>query len=322
MIRYTIRRILMMPIMLLAISILLYFLINLSDSDPVLNLLGTSATPESISALREEMGLDKPLIVQYFKYMGNALKGDFGTSYYTKTAVVKEIKVRFPITLKLSLLGIGLSMLIGIPLGVLCAAKQYSALDNILSTIAMTMGAMPYFFIAVLLQMLFSIKLQWLPTFGIKSWQGWILPVVTLAFFPICSYLRYTRSSLLDTIRQDYVRTAYSKGNKERTVVLLHALTNALLPIITMTGTNVAAGLGGAIVIESIFSLPGLGLMTVTAIKNKDIPTAMSGILFIAMFYLVIMLIVDLLYAIVDPRLKSKYEGSVKKLNLKKEVAQ
>ena len=309
MLRYILKKIIAIPFMLLVVSVVLFFLVNLSKVDPSATLLGANATQEQRQQLIEELGLDKPLFIQYVNYIKDALHGDFGYSWYSKRDVLDEIQARFPTTLKLALITISFSVMIGIPLGVLCAVKQYHWIDNAVTTTAMCLTGIPEFWIGLMLQLVFSFRLHLLPTYGIKDWKGWIMPVFCLSLPYVSAFIRNVRATMLDCIRQDYIRTARAKGQREHIVIFRHALRNAMLPIITMIGTMIAGLLAGALVIENIFSIPGIGYYIVQSVTNKDIPVVMTGVLFIAIFYLIIMVIIDILYAVVDPRIRASYEG-------------
>ena len=318
--KYIIKRILLMIPTMLIVTALVYLLINITPVDPARIILGTDVAEEQVTALNEQLGFYDPLPVRYLNWLKNAIRGDFGNSYYTNRGVMEEIMVRFPYTLKLSLLSLGLSIIIGIPLGVFCATKQYSLGDHALSVLSMGLGAIPIFWLGLLLLLEFSSKLGWFPAAGVSTggWKAWVLPTITLALGNTASYLRYTRSVMLDSIRQDYIRTARAKGCSEASVTWKHAFRNSTLTLITITGTTLSALMGGAIVVEQVFTIPGLGVMTVTAIQRKDIPEVMGALVFLALFFLFMMLIVDLLYAAVDPRLKARFITGGNKAKKKK----
>lgn len=306
--KYILKRIILIPPMLLCSTFVIFCLVNISPTDPALIILGSDATPEAAAQLRSEMGLDKPLLVQYANYIVDAVHGDLGTSYFTKNAVVDEIMARVPTTLKLTFGGIIFAMIIGIPLGIICAVRQYSWVDNIVTTVAMFLAAMPTFWLALLLMLYFAMYLGWFPVMGTDDGvKSFVLPILTAAFPYIGHYLRYTRSSMLDTIRQDYVTTARAKGNTERTVILGHALRNALLPLVTITGLYIAGLMSNAVVVENVFALPGIGLLVLESIKKKDIPMVLGCIIFLATVFLIITLVMDVLYAYLDPRIKAAY---------------
>lgn len=309
MVKYIIKRLILVPIILVVVSAIIFCLINLSPVDPASSMLPSTATQEDRDALHEELGLDKPLYIQYFNYMKNLLHGDLGTSWYYKTSVWAQIKTKIPITAKMALLSTLVTVLIGLPLGILCAVKQYGAADEILNGFSKIVGSMPNFWMALMLMLLFSVRLGWMPLYGISSWKGWILPIATITIQTIGTYLRIVRSSMLDSIRQDYVRTARAKGCREQVVIYNHALKNALLPIITFTGQMFASMMGGTIVVETVFSIPGLGACVIHAVKVKDIPLAMSSVLIISAIFLLMALIIDLMYVVADPRVKATFEA-------------
>jgi len=309
MIRYILKRLLWMIPIIVGVSVIVYALISLVPGSPGAIILGSSATQEQIDALNEELGYYDPFWVRYFNYMMGVVRLDFGTSYLTKHVVFEELTAKVPISLTLSLMSILASLLIGVPLGILSAVKQYSLFDVIPTGLAMILSAAPSFWVGIMLMLEFSLKRQIFPSFGAEGLQSYILPMLTLAAVYGSSMMRYTRSSMLDTIRQDYIRTARAKGASERVVIWGHALKNGLLPVITSAGSTFGNLLGGAIVTETLFTLPGLGTFIVEGIKKKDIPVVMGGTITLAVLFAFVMLIVDLLYAAVDPRIKAKYSG-------------
>lgn len=310
MLKYVIKRLLMIIPTLLAVTFIVFLLINLTPSNPGRIILGAEATEEQVANMNHELGYDMPLLQRYFKWLGDALRGDFGQSYYTRRDVFEEIGVRLPYTLTLTLLSLSIALIIGIPLGVLCATKQYSIADYCLSTLAMFLAAIPAFWLGLLLMLQFALKLGWFPAGGVEvGWRSWVLPTATLCVGYTAGYLRYTRSAMLDNIRQDYVRTAQSKGCSAGAVTWKHAFRNSLMTLVTITGMSFSTLMGGAIVIESVFSIPGLGLMGVTAIRRKDIPQVMASLVVLGMFFMVMMIIVDVVYAFIDPRIKARYQA-------------
>lgn len=313
--KYIIKRLLLMIPVLLGVSFIVLGIMSFTPGDPASAILGTSATQEQIDKLNEQLGMNDPFLVRYVRYVGDALHGDFGTSFRTRKPVFGEIFSRFGITFRIDVLAICLAVLIGVPIGVLSAVKQYSPLDYTSTVMAMFFASVPQFWLAMMFVMLFSLKLGWLPsTFtGTVTLKHYIMPVVTLAMATAASILRLTRSNMLETIRQDYVRTARAKGATERTVIYKHALRNALLPVITVIGNEFGYLLGGTVIVEAIFGIPGLGSLTITSIRAKDIPQTTACILFLALLNVVIVLAVDILYAYIDPRIKAKYEGGAKR---------
>lgn len=309
--------------MMLCASFIIFLLVNLSPTDPATLMLSADATQEQIEALHEELGFNKPLLVQYFNYLFNALRGDFGNCYYSNTPVLELIAARLPNTLILSLSSVALSLVIGLPLGMICSIKQYSITDSVLSTVAIFAAAMPPFLLAMLLMLAFSLKLGLFPASGITmGWKSWVLPIVTIAVGQACQYLRYSRSNMLDSIREDYVRTARSKGAPEPVVIVRHALRNALLPIVTITGVFIGNLMSNAVVIETVFSIPGIGLLVVESIKKKNVPVVLGCIIVLAGIIMLINLIVDILYAYIDPRIKARYLNVKKKKPVKVEGAE
>ncbi len=303
--RYIAKRIIINIILLLIASMLIFALVNISETDVTYSILGNNYTEEAAAALRTRLGLDQPKIVQYFRYMGNLLRGDLGNSYATGKSVAAEIGRRIKPTVIISLTGLALAVVVGISLGMLSAIKQYTWIDYVISAVTMCLQAMPAFFLALLLMLLFCVRLKLLPTFGITSWKGYILPVICSSLPYISSFIRNTRSAMLDTIRQDYIRTARSKGANEKSVMFVHALRNAMLPIASMIGGIMAGLMGGSMVVENVFQIQGMGLLIQNAINNKDIPLIMGTILFMAAFYTFSMVLVDIAFTLIDPRVKS-----------------
>ena len=306
--RFILKRVLLMIPILFGVTIIVFTVMSFTPGDPARLMLGQAAPKEAVEQLREEMGLNDPFVVRYVRYMGDALHGDFGTSYRTGRPVFEEIFVRFPVTLKLALTSIALVILIGIPIGILSAVKQYSFLDVISTVSAMLMASIPGFWLGLMMILLFSLHLGWLPSNGIGSFSHYIMPTIAHPLPIAAEVLRMTRSTMLETIRQDYIRTARSKGATEKIVIWRHALKNALLPVITVIGSEFGGLLGGTILIESVFAIPGLGSLVVNSIRTKDVPQVMAATLFIALIFCVVLLLVDIAYAYIDPRVKARYE--------------
>ncbi|MBR2521071.1 MAG: ABC transporter permease [Oscillospiraceae bacterium] len=320
MLKYTIKRIILIPFMLLVIALLIFLFLSLSKADAITQMLPTQYTPEDYYNLQHELGLDKPVVVQYLNWVwGIISKGDFGMSYKTRGPVWTEIGYRIPTTLKFAIVTTICTLLIGVPLGVLCAVKQYTLVDDITNVICKIVGSIPGFWLALVLLLTFSLKLKWLPTYGLTSFKHWILPVVTSVLPGSAYYMRQVRSSMLDCIRKDYVRTARSKGATERTVIYRDALRNALLPMITITGSVFALQMGGSVVIENVFALPGVGSKIVEAINSKDIPMIMASSMMLAIICCLMMLIIDLSYALVDPRIKATFVSAKRSKKTDKE---
>ena len=293
---------------LLGVALVIFFILQLTPGDPGTMILGAGGDQTAIDRLNEELGYNRPVLERFFSYLYNVVfKLDFGSSYRTRLRVIDNIRGRIPVSITLAFSTILFASVIGIPIGVLSAVKQYSLLDTVPTVISLFMAALPGFWLGMMMMYFFSLKLGWLPSNGVGSWQHFILPVVSLGLPYAAQELRFTRSSMLETIRQDYVRTARAKGANERLVIWKHALKNALLPVITVTGGNFGVLLGGAVVTESLFNIPGLGSLIITSIKIKDVPTVMGATLILAFIFSLILLGVDLLYAAVDPRIKAKY---------------
>ena len=310
MLKYILKRLLLLIPVIIGISFIIFSIMQLTPGDPAREILGETATQEAVDALREEMGLNDPFLLQYGRYMWNAIRGDFGTSYQTGQSVIKQILERFPTTIYLAIRATLAAILIGIPVGLISAVKQYSIIDDVSTIFSMVLTAVPNFWLGLVLMLTLSLKLKWFPAYGASSLKHFVLPWITLSCMTLAVLIRMTRSSMLEVIRQDYIRTARAKGAKERRIVFHHALRNALLPVITVIGTQLSVQLGGAIIVETVFSIPGLGTMIISGIKTKDIPVVMGGVMFIALVGGLVNLLVDILYAYIDPRLKSRYVGT------------
>lgn len=306
--KYILKRVLIVFPTLLAIIFIVFGTMNLTPGDPAQVMLGQKASPEAIAKLNRELGFDRPFIIRYGDYVVKLFRGDMGNSYTTGRSVFDTITSRFPTTVKLAAFAILLSVIIGVPLGILAAVKQYSIFDIMGTSAAMFMASMPGFWFGLMAILLFSLKLGWLPSNGVDTWQGYILPALTLAIPVSASLLRMTRTTMLETIRQDYVRTARAKGQTEKKVIFHHALKNALLPVVTVAGMEFGWLLGGAVVIETVFSINGVGKLIIDAIRMKDVPQVTGCALFLAFFFMMVMLLVDILYAYIDPRIRARYQ--------------
>ena len=313
--RYVLKRILVTIPVLLCVTFLIFTMMHFTDGDPARLILGDSASEEEVMALRSEMGLDRPFLQQYLIYMRNLLHGNLGTSYTTQLPVSQEIIARLPVTIRLSVLSCLFAVAVGIPAGIISAVRQYTILDNVITVLALIGITMPNFWLALLLVLFFSVKLGLLPASGLYGPLYYIMPVLSISAASLATITRMTRSSMLEVIRSDYIRTARAKGLSEREVIFKHALKNALIPIITIIGIQFAGGLSGAVVNEQVFAIPGLGKMMVDAIKNRNYPLVEGGVLVIALMCSVVNLCVDLMYAIADPRIKAQYERKKTKKN-------
>ncbi len=309
MIRYILRRILFLIPVLIGVAFCVFTLLYLTPGDPARMVLGDMATESAIQEFRIKEGLDKPFLVQFGNYLWKAVtQGDIGRSYVTKRPVLNEILSAFPSTLKLSAFAIVIAILIGMPCGILSAIRQYSFFDTITMVFAMVGLSMPVFWLGLLLILYFSVYLRWLPSSGFDTFQAMILPSLALSAQSISMITRMTRSSMLEVVRADYIRTARSKGQKESIVIWVHALYNALIPVVTLCGLQFGELLSGAILTESIFAVPGVGRLMVDSIKARDYPMVQGGVLFVAIAFSVVNLLVDLLYAYIDPRIKAQYK--------------
>ena len=322
MIKFVIKRLLTIIPMMLVIIFIVFALVSMSDVDPGRLKLGGEATEEQVYEYNKALGMYDPLPVRYVKYVAGILHGDFGDSYYYNEPVMNTIMARWPNTIRLTLLSVGIAMLVGISLGVLSAVKQYSILDRIASISSMLLSAIPTFCMAALLVLACSYKLGLVPASGVTNgWKSWILPAITLGISYSAQFLRFTRSAMLDTTRQDYIRTARAKGVSEAATVWRHAFRNALLPLITISGTTLGTLLGGAVAMEKVFVIPGLGTLVVDSLNRNDVPMVIGAIALMAFTFMMIMLVVDLLYAAVDPRIRAKYSSGRRKTTKGKEDA-
>lgn len=305
--RYIIKRLLLLIPTLIGVVVIVFSIMELMPGTPGRLILGSFAPQEAVDLLNHELGYDRPYVTRFIDYVAKAVRGDFGNSYNSRKPVSSEIFGRFPTTLKLAVISVVFSAIIGIPIGILSAVKQYSSVDVISTAMAMFLAAIPSFWLGLILMIFFSLRLRWLPVTGIGTVMHYILPTITMCLPGSASLIRMTRTTMLETIRQDYIRTARAKGASENRVVLNHALKNALLPVITSLGMRFGVMLGGTILIEAVFGMPGLGTLVVTSIRQKDIPQVMGTVIFLAVIFCLIMLAVDLIYAYIDPRIKAKY---------------
>lgn len=329
--QFIIRRLLNVVLIMVAVSIIIFLLIRLAPGDPAITMAGEHASKETLAHMRAEWGLDRPLFVQYFIWLAHALRGDFGRSILTHQSVLVEISQRFPNTLELSLFAMVFATLVGVIAGIVSAVRRYSVFDYISMFIALFGVSMPIFWLAIMLILVFSIKLDLLPTGGrldvfysirpithlylvdsllelnfpafFNTLKHLILPSIALGTIPMAFIARITRSSMLDVMNQDYIRTARSKGLRDNTVIMKHALRNALIPILTASGTEFALLMGGAVLTETIFSWPGLGTYVVQAVSARDYPAVQGAVIFIALVVALVNLLVDILYAYIDPRI-------------------
>lgn len=305
--RYIIKRLLMLIPVLLGVAFIIYAIMNVAEGDPVYQVAGPDATEEQLDALREEMGLNGSLLERYFRYIFKLLRGDLGTSYVSKMDVMQLYLQRLPNTLKLASVAMIVAVVISVPLGIVAAVNQNSIKDTVSMILALLGLSMPNFWLGLLLMLLFSLKLGWFPSGGAAGLRSVVLPAVTVGVGLAALLTRTTRSSMLDVLRQDYLRTARAKGVSEKRVVFHHALRNALIPIITIFGVQFSNVLGGSVLAETVFAWPGVGRLVVDAIDQRDIPTVTGALIMTTMLVTIVNLIVDIVYAYVDPRIKAQY---------------
>ena len=305
--KYILKRIGLMIPVLIGISIIIFTIISLTPGNPARLILGERAPQEAINQLNDELGYNDPLPVKYVNYMIDLFQGDMGTSYRTGGSVISEIGERFPVTLLLAVLDIFLTAVISIPLGVYIAIKKNSIADNVLTIVALIFTAMPSFWLGMLLMLVFAVGLNILPATGSDSFACFILPAFTVALLSVAQIMRMTRSSMLETLRSDYMRTARAKGVKENKIIWKHAIRNALLPVVTTMGVNFGWALGGSVITETVFGMSGVGTLTLLSVRSKDVPLVMGCVLFMSLLFSLITLVVDISYAYIDPRIKAQY---------------
>jgi peptide/nickel transport system permease protein len=301
----------LIPVMLI-VGVVVFMLVHLTPGDPAAVILGQNATGEQIQALRERLGLNDPLPVQFVRWFGNALRLDFGNSLFLGMPVTEALRQRAQPTMLLTLYALFIMIMIGIPAGVLAAVRRNSPIDRGLMLMSISGAAIPTFFLGIMLILIFAVRLRWLPSGGyvpidqdpVGHFKSMILPSFTLGFASAGLLARLVRSSMLDVLREDYVRTAMAKGLKFRAVVTKHALRNALIPAITVIGYSMGALLGGAVVTETVFTIPGMGRLVVQAIGRRDYPLIQGAIMLIAGIYVLVNLLVDILYVYIDPRIR------------------
>ena len=305
---YLVRRLLTLPVLLLGISIISFTLLNLAPGDPAYSILkdrnsGEEPAPEDILALRKELRLDDPVVLRYGRWLLGAMQGDLGVSYRGGQPIMRELWQRLPATLMLAGSALLLAIVVGIPLGIGAALRRASSTDGLSRLLALVGAAVPSYVLALLLMLVIGVKLNWLPTIGYGSPKHLILPAITLAAGSSAQLMRLTRASMLEVLQQDYVRTARAKGLSERVVIWIHALKNALLPVVTVLGINLGHLLGGTVIVESIFSWPGVGKYAVDSIFLRDFPVIQGFVLYMGLIFLLVNLAVDLSYRWLDPRL-------------------
>ena len=307
--KYVIKRLVMLIPVIIGVSFLVFFIMAMAPGDTARTILGEDAPIEAVEALREELGLNDPIPIRYLNYMKDLLRGDLGNSYKSGRPVFEEIMSRFPATLELTFWGMLLAVGLSLPIGIISATRQYSFMDNASMIFALVATAIPNFWLGLMLIIVFSLKLGVLPSGGNNSgFASLILPVITLATACMANIARTTRSSMLEVIRAEYIRTAKAKGVSKNKVINKHALKNALIPVVTVIGLQFGQLLGGSVLTETVFAWPGVGTYLVNSIKAKDTPAVLGCVIIFSICFSIVNLAVDLLYAFIDPRIKSKYK--------------
>ena len=309
---YILRRLVLLIPVILVVGVVVFALVHLTPGDPAAVILGDRASAEDIERLREQLGLNDPLPVQFLRWFGGVVRFDFGESIFIGEPVTSALLDRVQPTLLLTLYALTVQVMIGIPAGVLSAVRHNSILDRVLTVVAISGAAIPTFFLGIILILTFAARLRWLPSGGyvpltedpVEHFKAMIMPAFTLGFASAGLLARLVRSSMLDVLREDYVRTAYAKGLPQRMVVIRHALRNALIPALTVIGTSLGALLGGAVVTETVFTIPGMGRLVVQSIARRDYPVIQGAVMTIAMTYVLVNLLVDVLYVYADPRVQ------------------
>jgi peptide/nickel transport system permease protein len=301
---FALKRLARLLLTVLLIATIVFFVIRVIPGDPALVIAGVDATPESIAALRAKLGTDRPLVVQYGSWLAGIATLDFGKSMATGQPVIGLILQRFPLTLTLALLGLAISVALAIPLGILSAVRRWSGWDYLGMAFSQVGMAVPSFWLGILLLLLLAVRIRLFPLFGSGSFRHLVLPAVSLGFARAAVLLRLTRASMVEELSREYVVTARAKGLTERMVKYKHALKNAMLPVVTVAGIQLGYMLGGAVIIEQVFSLPGLGRLFLTAVYQRDFPLIQGGIVFIAFVFSLINFAVDILYSVLNPKIR------------------
>lgn len=308
MLKYILRRVLLMIPVLLGVTVIVFGIMFLTPGDPAVMMMGEAAPEAEVEALRVRLGLDQPAHIQYVRWLGRMVQFDLGRSIRSSRPVTAEIGQRIGPTMELAVLATLLAVVVGVPLGVMSATKRDSIADHVATVLAFLGLAMPVFWQGLMMIILFTLMLEWLPASGrFGGWQYYVMPVLTLGTSAIASITRMTRSTMLETLTQDYVRTAKSKGLKRNNVVYVHALRNAMIPVVTVIGLQFGGLLSGAVITETIFNWPGVGRLAVEAINARDMPVIQGVVMVFAVMYAVVNLFTDVLYAYLDPRLRTRY---------------
>jgi len=311
---YIVRRIIGLIPVLLLVGVTAFFLVHIIPGDPAAVMLGADATPQQIEQIRQDMGLNKPLYVQFAIWIGKVVRGDLGESYFLGRSVSSALIERLPATISLAVVSLCIAVLIGVPAGIVAAIKQNKIMDQAVMVMALIGVSVPSFWLGLTLMLVFSVNLRWFPSGGyvpltqnfLQGLRCMIMPAFALGFMQAALIARMARSSMLEVLRQDYIRTARSKGLRERLVILRHALKNAMIPVLTVIGIAFGVLLGGAIIVETVFTYPGVGRLVVKAVQRRDYPLVQGALLLISCIYVIVNLLVDILYPMLDPRIKYK----------------
>ncbi|MBR0660660.1 ABC transporter permease [Neoroseomonas oryzicola] len=291
---------------LVALTVLtLAFLLTRVSGDLAISIAGPNATQADVDAIREAYGLNRPLVVQYFDWLGRAVQGDFGQSYFFRDRVANLIAARMPVTVTLGLVGLAIALVVSLPLGILAAVREGTWVDRLVGLVAMIGQAMPSFWLGLVLMIVFGLQLGWVPISGVETWDGYILPGIVLAFSAIPSLTRLTRSGMIEALASDYIRTARAKGLTRLSILVKHGFRNAAIPVVSIAAVQLGFMLGGSIVIETVFALHGVGFLAWESISKNDFPVVQAVVLVLALIYIALTLLADLLNAVLDPRLRT-----------------
>ncbi|MBV8406691.1 MAG: ABC transporter permease [Alphaproteobacteria bacterium] len=304
MLQFFVRR-LIVALLVAATVMTLAFVLTRLSGDLAISIAGPNATQADVDAVRRAYGLDRPLLVQFFDWVGRALTGDLGQSYFFKTPVSALIAERMPVTLTLGLTGLVIALAVSLPLGILAAVRENTAIDRLVQVVALLGQAMPSFWLGLLLMIVFGLQLGWLPISGTGSWDNYVMPGVVLAFSAIPALTRLTRAGMIQSMASDYIRTARAKGLSRASILLKHALRNAAIPVVAITAVQLGFMLGGSIVIEQVFALHGVGFLAWESIGKNDFPVVQAVVLVLAVIYVALTMLADLMNAVLDPRLRA-----------------
>ena len=305
--RFILNRLLVLIPILLGVIFIVFFIMSFTPGSPGRIILGAQAKQEDVDALNIKLGYDKPFLVRYADYVIKAVQGDFGDSYITGKPVFNDIFTKFPITLRIAILSVIFSAVLGIPLGIIAAIRRHTPLDMTITVFALLMASVPTFWLGLICLLVFALLVRILPSFGISTPAHYVLPLICMVLPTSAGIMRLTKSTMLETIKADYIRTARAKGVPEKVVIFRHSLRNALLPVITVLGMSFAGLLGGSVFVEKVFAIPGLGNLILKSIAMKDIPMVMGCTVFLATLFCLIMLILDIIYALMYPEIKARF---------------